>query len=460
MAEQRNILVIFNDDHAQWALGAYGNREIRSPNLDYLAQSGVLMDNAFTPTPICSPSRACFLTGRLASQHGLHDFLAFSDPVASSRWWLAGESTLAQLLVAHGYQTAMCGKWHVGNDVTPQAGFEYWFSLGGVYPINRSGPYPYSENGSVSERTGYKTSIITDKAVHFLRQRDAQRPFFLYVALRATHAPWRDHPERSVVPYRHCTFDDVPQDAMYPFGKQVLSSIAPTRNNPREALAHYYAAVTRTDEAIGRLLDELEARGLRKNTLVVYTSDHGLCCGHHGIWGKGNATLPLNMVEESIRVPLIFNQPGALFAPQRRQEFVDHLDLFQTLLDYADASLPDERAGSYPGRSFLPLLTGSAALPAWRDAQFGEYGNLRMIRTRTQKLVLRYPDGPCELFDLLHDPRETVNCYGDPVYQELVRILTARLEAHFTRYEDPLKSGLRVRDLPRHNNAEAWRLLP
>ena len=105
----------------------------------------------------------------------------------------------------------------------------------------------------------------------------------------------------------------------------------PTRLDPREALAQYFAAVSHIDEAIGRLLDELDALQLREQTLVVFTSDHGLCCGHHGLWGKGNATLPLNMLEESIRVPLIFNQPRDLFAKQRRSEFVDHLDLFQTI---------------------------------------------------------------------------------------------------------------------------------
>lgn len=456
MPDQRNILVLFNDDHAQWAGGAYGNDEIHTPTIDYLARSGVLMENAFTPIPICSPARACFLTGRLPSQHGVHDFLAYSDPEASQRWWLAEETTLPQLLAANGYETAMCGKWHLGNDAAPQAGFEHWFSLGGVYPINRCGPYPFSVDGQLQEFSAYKTPLITANAIRFLRQRDRQRPFFLHVALRATHGPWRDNPQRAVAPYRDARFSDIPQDAMYPFGRQRLSSVAPTRNNPREALAQYYASVTRIDAAAGRLLDELEAQGLRENTLVVYTSDHGLCCGHHGIWGKGNATLPYNMVEESIRVPLIFNHPQSLFAGQRRAEFVDHLDLFQTLLDYAGVPAAPDR--NYPGRSFLPALTNEAHLPAWRQQQFGEYGNLRMIRTRRHKLVRRYPDGPSELFDLLQDPRETVNLFHDPAHAGLVADLTQQLEEHFARYEDPLKSGLRVRHLPRHNDSEAWRV--
>ena len=455
MTTANNILVIFNDDHAQWAMGAYGNRELHTPTLDYLAQTGVQMQNAFTPTPVCSPACACFLTGRLASQHGVHDYLAYSDPVASGRWWLQDETTLSEHLSSAGYETAMCGKWHIGNDVTPQAGFDYWFSLGGKFPINRCGSYPFSENGVVEERIGYKTPIITEKAIQFLRNRDEKRPFFLMVNYRATHGPWRDHPEHAVAPYRHSKFTDIPQDKMYPFGQQVLSSTAPTRNNPREALAQYYASVSRIDAATGHLLEELEALGLRENTLIVYTSDHGLCCGHHGIWGKGNATLPLNMVEESIRVPLIFNQPGKLFGGQRRGEFVDHLDLFQTLAAYANLELPDEE-NRYPGRSFLPLLE-NRSLSDWRDVQYGEYGNLRMIRTKTHKLVRRYPNGSCELFDLRSDPRETINLFHDSAHESLVQRLTHQLEQHFSQYEDPQKSGLRVRELPQHNYTEAWR---
>ena len=362
------------------------------------------------------------------------------------------------MLSQAGYQTAMCGKWHMGNDAKPQAGFDYWFSLGGKFPINRCGPYPYSENGAVKELTGYKTPIITDKAIEFLRNRDEVRPFFLMVNYRATHAPLEDHPERSAAQYRQCTFEDIPQDTMYPFGRQMVESTTPTRNNPQEALAQYYASVSRVDEATGRLIDELEALGLREDTLVVYTADHGLCCGHHGIWGKGNATLPLNMVEESIRVPMIFNQPGRLFAGQRRHELVDHLDLFQTLTSYAHIELPEGK-NRYPGRNFLPLLDNSGSLPNWPDAQFGEYGNLRMIRTHTHKLVRRYPDGPCEMFDLRADPRETINLFAHPDHQQLVQQLTTQLEQYFTRYEDPIKSGLRVRELPRHNHTEAWRVL-
>lgn len=457
MNTRKNILLLFTDDHAQWAMGAYGSRELHTPNMDYLAQTGVQMMNAFTPIPVCSPARACFFTGRLPSQHGIHDYLSSTDPVIHHHPWLKDEITLAQLLSEAGYQTGLCGKWHLGADDEPVPGFDYWFGLGGDYPMAHNSNYRFSKNGTSQWLSGYKTPIITDHAVEFLKNREEERPFFLFVGYTATHSPWEKHPERLTSHYRNCTFDDIPLDEMYPFGRQNTESANQDRTDEREMLVQYHAAVSQIDEGIGRLLDELEGQGLREDTLIIYTADHGLNCGHHGIWGKGNGTLPLNMVEESIRIPLIVNQPDQLFGGQRRGEFVDHLDLFQTLIDYADLSLPKPDINQYPGRSFLPLLDNSAPIPDWRTVQFGEYGNLRMIRTERHKLIRRYPDGPCELFDLQNNPRETINLFADPDKQSLIEQLTAQIDRYFGAYEDPVKSGLNVKELPRHNFTEAWR---
>ena len=375
--EQKNIILVVNDDLAQWALGCYGNGEINTPTLDYLASTGVQMDNAFTPTPVCSPARASVLTGRLPSQHGIHDYLSSTIPEIHRRPWLKDEVTLAQLLSDGGYQTAHCGKWHLGNDDQPQAGFGHWFSGVGDYPVEHGGDHRFSRRREHCNDRGVNgTQVITDQAIEFLRQRDNESPFFLHVGYYGTHNPWRGQPERLAAGYRNRSFDGLLDQRAYPFGRQALESTLPTRLDPREALAQYFAAVAHIDEAMGRLLDELEALELREQTLVVFTSDHGLCCGHHGLWGKGNATLPLNMLEESIRVPLIFNQPRDLFAGQKRAEFVDHLDLFQTIVDYAGLADLLDADRNYPGRSVLPLLDNSAASPDWRDIQFGELRRL------------------------------------------------------------------------------------
>lgn len=455
-SESPNILLIMGEDHGQWALGAAGNREIRTPTLDHLAETGVWMENAFTPTPVCSPSRACLLTGRLASQHGIHDYLG-STPDVESIDWMVDETTLPELLQGQGYQTALIGKWHLGRDAEPQRGFDRWVCHSFDYPFEHGGPHRYSIDGEIRTLDGYKTQILTDFAVDFLRERDPGRPFLLFVSYTATHSPWSGHPERLAAQYRGGDFTDVPSEPGPPGAIQNLESTNATRNDPREALAQYYAAVSEMDEGVGRLLDELEAQSLRGSTLVVYLSDHGLNCGQHGIWGKGNGTLPLNMVDESIRVPLIFNQPGRIFGRQRRGEFVDHLDVFRTLAEATGLSLPGATADALPGRSFLALLENTASLPGWRDVQFGEYGDVRMIRTARHKLILRHPDGPHELYDLIQDPRETVNVIANPAHAALVADLTARVAAYFARHEDPAKSGLRVAERPRHNTTEAWR---
>ncbi|MCA9986465.1 MAG: sulfatase-like hydrolase/transferase [Anaerolineales bacterium] len=453
-AAKPNILLFLTDDHAQWALGCYGNREIRTPALDYLASRGVRMGNAFTPTPVCSPARACLLSGRYASQHGIHDYLGSGNPEINSIQRMADEITLAQLLQAAGYQTALSGKWHLGQDEFPQPGYDYWFTLGRKYPVPHEGPVEYGVDGEHQLRTGRISDVITDQALAFLRQMDAARPFFLQVGYYATHSPWAGHAEWLVDSYRRATFADIPADETYPFGRQNLESRNETRFNPREALAQYYAAVSEIDTAVGRLLDDLEATGRLNNTIIIYTSDHGLNCGHHGIWGKGNGTLPLNMVEESIRVPLIFYGPDHLFAGQVRGEMVDHLDTFQTILAMAGVSPPERR---YAGRSLWPLLQETGERQPWRQRQFGEYGNVRMVRTDRHKLVRREPAGPHELFDLTNDPRERQNLFADPTCQTIVTELSQAITAHFNHYEDPQKSGLNVRNQPRHNFTEAWR---
>ncbi|MFK7802558.1 MAG: sulfatase-like hydrolase/transferase, partial [Anaerolineae bacterium] len=166
-----NILLFLTDDHAQWALGCYRNSEIRTPALDYLAKSGVRFVNAFTPTPVCSPARACLHTGRLASQHGVHDYLASGDPSINARDWLAGQKTLAQILHDHGYETGQIGKWHIGQDEFPPSGYDEWFTLGRGYPILHQGPLEYGFEGKHEEITGRITHVIKHRAQQFLENR-------------------------------------------------------------------------------------------------------------------------------------------------------------------------------------------------------------------------------------------------------------------------------------------------
>ncbi|QMU96272.1 sulfatase-like hydrolase/transferase [Microbacterium esteraromaticum] len=450
-----NILVIMSDDHAQWAAGCYGNADVDTPNLDYLAKTGVRFANAFTTSPVCSPARASFFSGRLPSQHGMHDYLNELDEEVRATRWLPKERLLPEILHEQGYTTGLSGKWHLGHDDAAPSGFDFWYSHS--IEISRPDGYTAPWPTETPSGPGYDRHAITDKAVEFLRRRDHTKPFFLFVGHIATHSPWDNAPDRLVERYRERALHPVHDDFTYPFGRLRSESLYASRDDPREALAQYYASVTDIDDQVGRLIDELELQGLSESTVVVYTSDHGLNAGQHGIWGKGNGTIPYNVVDESIRVPLIVSFPTGILGRQHRVENVDHTDTFATLLELAGTTPPtDLHPTPYPGRSYVGPLMGRPQEEC-ADAVFVEYGNLRMTRTSTMKLVKRYPDGPDELFALEHDPRESADVWDRPEFRAVRDELEATLTSYFARYDESDTSGLRVEDLPRHNLDEAWR---
>ncbi len=452
-----NILVIMTDDHGAWASGCYGNREIRTPNLDYLARSGLRATQAYTPNPVCSPARACFFTGLLPSQHGIHDWLA-EDP-SSPRDWLTGQVNLAQLLQAYGYQTGLVGKWHCGNSHQPQRGFDYWLGYAhGQYP--HFGEQRFVENGKRLDYHGRQAPFLSEKAAEFLRkQKYSAHPFFLFLGLVDTHSPFTGHPERLVSHYRKCDFGDVPKESSNPGRGWVRFGVPVDEKLRREWLAQYYASVTLLDEQVGRMLDQLESNGQLEHTLVIYTSDHGHMNGHHGLYTKGNATVPQNLYDESIQVPFLARYPDAISGGSLLSAPIDHCDLFQTVLEVAEAKAPSDR--NYPGRSFWSLARGQPT--PWRDRQYCEYGNARMVRTVDWKYIRRYPPHDTtygdELYDLSTDPRESRNLLSSGIQEPTIAAsLKADIEGYFARYEIPKCSGVRILAQPQQNSWEPWRL--
>jgi arylsulfatase A-like enzyme len=229
---------------------------------------------------------------------------------------------------------------------------------------------------------------------------------------------------------------------------------------PTEMLAQYFAAVSAQDAWIGELVDAIEAGGALDDTLVIVTSDHGHMNGHHGLVGKANATLPQNLFEESVRVPLVLRWPARLPRGFIAEIFADHLDLFATVLDAAGIELDEatEQRLSSPGRSLLHRFDGSPF--EWRGHRFSEHGNVRMVADHRFKLVRRYPPidprfGD-ELYDLENDPRETSNLIDDPGYQDRRVKLETELDEHFARFEDPDRSGMRIMEQPPCNGREPW----
>ena len=450
LTDRPNIALFLTDDHGAWASGCYGSREVQTPTLDALATLGTRFSHATTPCPVCSPARACLLTGKLPSQVGIHDWLQEWIPEVGERDWLGGTRTLFDYLSAAGYHTGLSGKWHLGQSHAPPPGADYHFGLPGWQGAH-NGAYTYVRNGELVELDGNKSRLITDHAIEFLDEAPDDKPFFLNIGYIATHSPYRRsaHDPRQTAKYDDCAFDEIPPWQAHPWVKNEGGPNAPSQEELRERYAGYYAAATEIDDNITRIIGALKARGKLENTVIIYTSDHGCAIGHQGFFGKGNSTRPLNMYEVSLRVPLIIS--GAGVEAQVVEEYVDHCDTFHTILALAGVERP--AAEAYAGESYAPMLSGQTI--AWDDARYGEYGDLRMIRDRRWKLVWRYPAGPHDLFDLAADPGEKTNVFA--ANRPVVARYKARLEAFFAEYEIAALSGLRVKDLPRHNAKEAWR---
>ena len=450
MTDRPNIVLFLTDDHGAWANGCYGNREVETPTLDALATLGTRFSSAYTPCPVCSPARACLLTGKLPSQVGIHDWLQEWIPEVGERDWLGGTPTLFDYLSEAGFHTGLSGKWHLGRSHTPPAGADFHFGLPGWQGAHNE-TYTYARNGEMVELDGNKSSLITDHAVKFLDTVPEGKPFFLNIGYIATHSPYQrgTHDSRQTAMYEHCAFDEIPTWAAHPWVKNEGGPNELSQEDLRDRYIGYYAAASEIDDNIARVIGALQMRRMWENTIIVYTSDHGCAIGHQGFFGKGNSTRPLNMYEVSLRVPLII--AGAGIQARTVDRYVDHCDAFHTICALAGIEPPP--AETLPGESYAPLLRGET-LP-WDDTRYGEYGDLRMIRDRRWKLVWRYPSGPHELFDLAADPGEKTDVFA--VNPQVVERYKARLDAFFAEHEIAELSGLRVKELPTHNAKEAWR---
>lgn len=455
---QPNILLFLTDDHAPWSLAAYGNTRFGTPNFSRLAAAGTTFLNAFTPSPVCSPARACLMTGRTPSQVGVHDWLEEFDPEIGSRDWLAEEKPLPQLLRETGYHTILSGKWHMGSAHSTPPGFDRHFRLPG-WQGGHNGTFTYSQDGEPVTLDGNKSGRITERALQMLSEAPAGRPFFLNVGYIATHSPYEAecHDPAIVREVESLDFEDFLAFEPHPWAKNEGISVEGAAN--REALVSryrgYHAAVLEVDRNLGRIWDELEARGQLANTIVIYVSDHGCALGHQGFWGKGNSTRPLNMYDVSLRVPYLMQGPG-IAAGQRVEAPVDHYDLFQAICEWGGVKREgrDWYSRRYPGRSLASLAAGEEPR-GWQQERYGEYGDLRCIHTPEWKYVERYPEGPHDLF---HNGDEETNLAEEPEFELVREDLSRQLRSWYAIHEEPEKSGLRVKELARHNNwNEAWR---
>lgn len=444
-----NILFILSDDQGPWAMNCAGTPELKTPNLDRLAATGIRFENFFCASPVCSPARASILTGQMPSQHGVQDFLRAGNSTelpgdGKTIRYLGGRTTYTEILANDGYDCALSGKWHLGDSATPQAGFSYWNVHG-----TGSGNYynaPMFKDGRQYSADGYFSDVITDNAIDYLeKQRGMKNPFSLNVHFTAPHAPWgrEQHPSEIWDDYyNNCDFESVRWDPIHPdhLAKEGSSgSVGGTAEERRELLSGYFAAITAMDTNIGRLIDWLEQSGLRENTLIVFTADNGMNMGHHGIWGKGNGTYPPNMYDTAVKVPTLVSRPGHVPEGEVNSVLLSHYDLMPTLLDYV--GLDDGESSTLPGRSFAPVLEGEVMGRNRPVVVFDEYGPTRMIRNEKVKYVHRYPDGPNEFYDLRADPDESSNEIDNPVFQATIGTMRAQLQHWFDRYSEPERDG-------------------
>lgn len=456
--KQPNIVFILTDDQGYWTLGCYGNREIRTPNIDALAASGLRCENFFCASPVCSPARASLLTGRIPSQHGVLDWIRAGDGVKTPPIeYLADMPAYTDLLAEAGYRCGLSGKWHLGDSMKPQKSFSHWYAF-----IGGSGPYHDAQvcrDGQLTREPGYLTETIAEDAMAFMD--DAVRdgiPFVSQVHFTAPHSPMVDqHPKAYVDDYAsRCTFVDSPQDPRHPWMQkhaidiQYSESLASKDRKEvtmGDLLAGYYASIQAVDDQVGRIIAHLKRLGVLENTLVIFTSDNGFSCGKHGIWGKGNATYPNNMYDTSVKVPAIFSMPGRVSAGAETSAMLSAYDVMPTLLALCGVENPN--ADELPGRSFLNLLETGDETGLDAVVVFDEYGPVRMVRTREWKYIHRYPYGPHELYDLTHDPDEYWNLMDEgrrltlspAEIEEKVLEMRTLLETWFRRYTNPTLDG-------------------
>jgi len=423
-----NILFIISDDHRHQSLHCAGDKSVRTPNLDALASKGTRFEQTHMmggkSAAVCMPSRASLLAGasvfRCVKENAL-------DP---------GYVLWPEALRQAGYYSYAIGKWHNGTEAFYRcfAGGSRIF-FGGMnshyaVPLSEYHPGEKEALGETYTLHEHSTDIFTEAAVQFLDEYDRSEPFALYLAYTAPHDPRTAPPE-----FRSLYHDEdlpLPPNVLpkHPFDNgemsvrdEKLEAWPRTPEAVRRHLGDYYAMITHMDDGIGKVLRKLEERGLMENTIVVYTADHGLAIGQHGLMGKQN------MYDHSIRIPLIMQGPGI---PQNRIVTDVHLqmDFYRTLCELTGTEVP----ATVEGLSLLPAMHEKASSQPIRPTVFTAYKDLqRMVKDERWKLIYYIsPDSDrkvrVQLFDLNKDPWETDDVSGDPVNRgkiiELHRELT------------------------------------
>jgi arylsulfatase A-like enzyme len=466
-SKRPNLLIVIVDN--QWAgtLGCYGNTEHRTPHLDRLARQGMRFSNGYCTNGLCSPTRASVLTGLMPSQHGVHE--PFNDDLSylPEEWTAVREfRTLPLTLKNRGYNTALVGKWHLGQFSKPALGFEHWvtFPKGHTTDFYHNHVIDNGKEYDVNDR--HLVDFWAEKAADYLDGYDDEKPFFLYVGFNGpyTMSPTAfgpDHRNPFYKDYEDCDFKPLQEHIhekllafiTQPYDPDASPELDATdsmgmlkalnaevfdyvrMHNDPSSRANIAAQNAMVDHGVGVIMEALRRNKLEEDTLVLYLSDHGLPYGHHGWWTAGLG-FPQVMYDQNVNIPFIMRHTGSIEANRVPDLMVSEVDVFPTILDYlgfADVEIADS-----PGRSFAPLLRGEP-LAGWEQEVFFEHEETRCIRTPQYSYWKRLEgmETDNELYDLVNDPGMYENVYGKRGYGKITAELDRKVVSFFEQYSTP-----------------------
>ena len=396
-----NIVFVIADQMRAHAMGAMGNQEVITPNLDALAAEGVLLTNAIAGQPVCSPFRAQLMTGRYSHSTGvIHNDVRLPDDAL----------IFPQLLKQHGYTTAYIGKWHLSGDrndpvdAVSRRGWDYW-AVRNVSHRHDQPRYWINDAAEPVTPEGWEPDVQTDLAIEFIKA-NAQRPFSVFLSYGPPHNPYDLVPQQYVDMYEGLRLSGRPN--------------VPTDNE--DTLRLYYAAITSIDANIGKLTDALEEAGVADNTIFVFTADHGDMLGSQG------HPLKQRPWEESINIPFILRYPEEIEPGQERDWLLATVDMMPTVLGLSDVAVPE----TVEGLDLSALFEGTSTEE--REAVFlfnvhrggGPGTDWRGIRTKEWAYARHYA-GDWVLYDLTNDPYELRNLIDDDNYAAVKQDLQQQL---------------------------------
>lgn len=450
-----NLLIVFPDQMRGQALGFLNEDPVVTPRLDRFAQESLVLPDAVSNYPVCSPFRAMLMSGQYPFSNGvLGNCSSTTEPYGcelheSTRCW-------SDVLKEHGYSLGYIGKWHLDAPRDPyiqcsnnagavkwnewcsperRHGFDYWYAYG-TYDMHLNPMYwtTYASRDGFQYVKQWGPEHEADKAIEFIqnkdKQRDADKPFALVVSMNPPHTPYNQVPEKYLSVYKNksdkelLVRPDVDRTGTSEMSQLALSQ---TRN--------YFACITGVDEQFGRILDALEATGVDNETIVLFTSDHGDCIGSH------NQPTKNNHYEESMRVPFLIRWPGNI-PPRRDPLLISSPDIYPTLLDLM--GLAPAIPNAVQGQSYASLfLTGQGARPSsqlyMRPAPQNPARGLRGVRTDRYKLMVdRTPGRPdtVELYDRKDDPYEMKNI-ADEHPETVAALMSEEMIPQMRKMDDP-----------------------